>query len=111
MYPQGKFTTLDLCYTSSDLYQGASIELTDDLGSDHTPIIIKLNFKPISIKYKRRRRWIFKAENWSTWRQQLPSLNETNNLEENYNTLVEGLISTSEKVFHQTKENSKSKIF
>ena len=42
--PTRKHSTLDLCFVTSNLLSNSEVSLEADLGSDHTPTIIKINF-------------------------------------------------------------------
>jgi len=104
--PTRKFSTLDLCFVSPDLYPSSHIELTEDMGSDHTPLLIHINLKPTLCPTRRRKRWIFGGEkSWEEWRKKLPPVMDTIvDTEESSTKFVSALIDTSHEVFKTTKE-------
>lgn len=103
--PNRKFSTLDLCIATVDLFCQSEVRIGDDLGSDHAPVYVDINFVPISTPFKRRSRWILNDKVWDKWCQSLPDKMEGNiNLEESYDVFLNNIISTSEKFFRKTKE-------
>ena len=103
--PSRKFSTLDLCIVSSEIFQQSKISLADDLGSDHSPINININFTPELTTHKRRINWIFKDKAWSDWSHCLPEAEYGGlDLEGMYAKFRNNLLDTSSKVFKKTKE-------
>ena len=84
----------------------------EDLGSDHCPIMININFKPSTYSFKRRKRWIFgNAESWRRWSGELPEVpNHIPSLSQSYDNLLNNIISTSNNIFKTTKEEVKPKF-
>ena len=101
-----KFSTLDLCFVSSSLMSSSNVFLGEDMGSDHCPLKISINFKPDLTPFKRRKRWIFgNSKTWSDWRGALPVRTENeSSLENSYNKFLQSLSDTSRKFFKSTKE-------
>ncbi|GFS03200.1 RNA-directed DNA polymerase from mobile element jockey [Elysia marginata] len=52
----------DLTILSSDLHHKHNIQVLDDIGSDHLPILTTL-YEPCSRKFERKTRWNFKKAN------------------------------------------------
>ena len=46
-----------------------------DLGSDHTPVLSVLKFKPDLIEREKRPKWIIKEEKWEKWYEEVCKLN------------------------------------
>ena len=68
-----QFSTLDLCITNCELVPLCSVQLGQDLGSDHSPIQTNMNFSPILCLFKRRPRWIFgNSTQWQKFVSSLP---------------------------------------
>ncbi|GFR67525.1 RNA-directed DNA polymerase from mobile element jockey [Elysia marginata] len=61
---------LYLTILSSDLHHKHNIQMLDDIGSDHLPILTTLH-QPCSRKFERKTRWNFKKANWSRLKKQL----------------------------------------
>ena len=102
------YSTLDLVLVSNDLYQISSSSLYDDLGSDHMPVLTSISFTPHLTKGKKRPKWIFNPSNWQVWVQQLPEVSMAGgigSIESAYNSFASNILSTSENVFKQTKED------
>ncbi|GFR59057.1 RNA-directed DNA polymerase from transposon X-element [Elysia marginata] len=58
----------DLTILSSDLHHKHNIQVLDDIGSDHLPILTTLH-QPYSRKFERKTRWNFKKANWSRFKE------------------------------------------
>ena len=98
--PSRSFSTLDLCFLSSELFSVASIALLGDLGSDHTPIHIVLNYSPVTVRVQTRKRWIFGDVNeWNAWRNNLPPVTSSNDIHVNYEAFSNALLSASHSTF------------
>ncbi|GFR65706.1 RNA-directed DNA polymerase from mobile element jockey [Elysia marginata] len=63
----------DLTILSSDLHHKHNIQVLDDIGSDHLPILTTLH-KPCSRKFERKTRWNFKKANWSRFKEATDNL-------------------------------------
>ena len=101
--PTRSYSTLDLCFLSSELFSIAHLSLLDDLGGDHTPILISLNFSPIMVAGKTKRRWVFGQEgSWNLWRAALPPVNKSDILECNYSSFSDHLLLASHEIFKMT---------
>ena len=110
--PTKKFSTLDLCLISTNLYLSSTIELQRDLGSDHTPSLITVTFGLPVVQLATRRRWLFdKGGEWDEWRKKLPIVQVNNNtLQTNYKNFEQSLISTSNEEFSLSQKNTNTKI-
>ena len=110
--PTRSFSTLDLCFVSDTLVPSSTVELCeDDLGSDHSPILINFTFKPEIVKKKCRQRWIFdKGGCWSDWKMELPDPCPHEDFDENYNNFAKNMLVTTEKVFKKSSTNINPKF-
>ncbi|GFS22630.1 ATP-binding cassette sub-family A member 1, partial [Elysia marginata] len=63
----------DLTILSSDLHHKHNIQVLDDIGSDHLPILTTLH-QPCNKKFERKTRWNFKKANWSRFKQTTDNL-------------------------------------
>jgi hypothetical protein len=104
--PTRKFSTLDLCLVSVDLYPQSNVVLGEDLGSDHAPVYTEFNFSATITPFKRRSRWIFGDErSWSDWSCKLPDREDKAlTLEQSYDMFLSNLLNTSYEMFKRTKE-------
>lgn len=95
---------LDLCFVASHIYPSASVSLGEDLGSDHSPIVVHLLVRPATQLFKIRRKWKIKPELWGDYIQALPPIE--NHLgdqgEVNTNILSSNLTSNILKAAEQT---------
>ena len=62
--PTASFSTLDLSFASGDLFLLASVSRLEDLGSDHWPVLVKLNIKPNDKPISTRPRWKLTDDGW-----------------------------------------------
>ena len=109
--PTRSYSTLDLCFVSSNLLPNASIKLGEDLGSDHSPINILFNFKPENTVIKNKTRWIFnKGGSWSQWRETLPKAPDSDNFRTDYDDFKANIALTSEQIFKRSNEVVNSKF-
>ena len=53
------YSTLDLTFCSTNLFNKSQVHLDQDVGSDHTLINLIISIKPVLSAGKRRRRWKF----------------------------------------------------
>ena len=101
--PTRQFSTLDLCFLSSELFSLANLSSLDDLGSDHVPLLISLNFAPIIVKFQTRQRWIFgQNDQWAIWRAALPPSVPVADFQSNYDLFAERLLDASLHTFKMT---------
>ena len=101
--PSRKFSTLDLCFISPVFLPSAQVDLQTDLGSDHTPILLSISFKPVCTSSKSRKRWIFGSEKcWNDWRCNLPDPDNVTDLSSSYSAFSANLLQASTTVFKQT---------
>ncbi|KAF2360101.1 Endonuclease/exonuclease/phosphatase [Trinorchestia longiramus] len=102
---QNSFSTLDLTFLSAVLQPIASIS-TQDLGSDHYPIVTCIGVEPSSVRYKSRPSWRFGSGKWANWSAALqqPEMPEILDVEQGFNEFRKNLISASITTFEQTKE-------
>ncbi|GFR81082.1 RNA-directed DNA polymerase from mobile element jockey [Elysia marginata] len=63
----------DLTILSSDLHHKHNIQVLDDIGSDHLPILTTLH-QPCSKKFERKTRWNFKKANWCRFKETTDNL-------------------------------------
>ena len=101
----GKTSTIDLCFVSSNLFQHGDIQILDhNLDSDHEIIQIGVVFTIDLQKIECRPKWKFRGGNkWDDWRQQLPELKSNQEFASKYAETMENLISTSRRIFGMTK--------
>ena len=60
----------DLTILSADLENSCQIDVLDDIGSDHRPILIKVSMSGKSTtSYSRKPRWNFKKANWTRYKE------------------------------------------
>ena len=94
------FSTLDLVFVSPNLAHLSNCKLFNkDLSSDHTPVVTDLAFKPLASFGKKRQKWIFETDNWDRWRNTLPDLKFSDDLEENVNSFTDRVIEHSKTTF------------
>ena len=98
------FSTLDLSFVSINLFNISHISLGPDLGSDHLPVIIEISRSLQTYKARRRVKWIFDREAWSSFSASLPELKVSGDLEEDFSSLSSAILKTGEKFFKKTKE-------
>ena len=56
----------DLIVVSADLYEQITVRVGEDIDSDHSPVLIKIN-KLVKPEIKRRPFWSFKRANWNSF--------------------------------------------
>jgi len=101
----GRISTIDLCLVTSNLSTKCNVQLGEDCGSDHCPILVKVEIKPITVRMKSRPKWKFTDEGWGDFRQKLRDIYHT---DPNWNTetlnqeLTNSLYDAAETVFGQT---------
>ena len=101
--PTRQFSSLDLCFLSSELFPLTHLSSLEDLGSDHVPLLISLNFSPILVKFRNKKRWIFGPnDNWSIWRAALPPAAPVADFQSNYVSFTEHLLDASSSTFKMT---------
>ena len=101
-----QFSTLDLLFVSNNLFPMSQIQLGEDMGSDHEPIVANIAFKPELFKVKRRPRWLYENGSWSHWQERLPEIQTMPNasVTESSEIFSKALVETSLESFGQTKE-------
>ena len=57
----------DLTLMSADVYDSCQVQVIDDVGSDHLPILITIKSKTKQVSKKRRTLWNFKKTNWKAY--------------------------------------------
>lgn len=70
----GTSSTLDLCFVSTNINLGSSVEVGPCLSSDHNPVIIKICHSPKTVALKFRPKWKFNNVKWDDWRDGLASV-------------------------------------
>ena len=100
----GNFSTLDLCFVSTGLYPLSQVELQPEMGSDHEPLLVTVNFTPSVARIKTRGRWKFDDDKWDKWKDSLPVIEQGTNLQENCEIFSTCLTTASHKVFSRSKE-------
>ena len=104
--PGRKFFTLDLCFLSAGMFSQSSIYLGDDLGSDHTPVNININFEPVLTAFKCRPKWKFtNNKDWHKWASALPDPGpiDNNSALLTYDTFIDNILTAAHSTFQQTK--------
>ena len=105
--PSKKFSTLDLCLISVELFPQSSLGLAEDLGSDHYPTAIEINFKPVVNAMKKRPKWIFDPKSWDKWVSELGERQHNNqSLNDSFNSFKHNIINASNTTFKKTKSIS-----
>ena len=92
----------DLTMISSDIFDETSVQVLDDIGSDHKPILISISRQQGSKpKEKRRCLWNFKKANWQLFRQQtdrdFEKLPGNKNIEETYKQICDTILKNAKK--------------
>jgi len=101
----GTPSTLDLCLVSQALVPLSEVYLESDIGSDHNPVITKINIIPTLVKIKCRGRWKFRDEGWNDYRKTLPSVDNTEIsdqmvFEEVCEQFNNNILNTAKSIFH-----------
>ncbi|KAI9565064.1 hypothetical protein GHT06_008812 [Daphnia sinensis] len=100
-----KKSTLDLTIMSSQLAHSTSIKLGPHLGSDHLPIIFKLQTKEKIIKQKIQPKWKYKEKEWPKWNESITrklsekKFIESENPQEAFNIFHESVLESSKETF------------
>lgn len=99
-----KTSTLDLCFVSNKIMGMSSIDIMEDLGSDHGIISININFEPQLTPMLVRPRWKFDRENgWVKWIRALPPVEKSDRTYECYQVFVSNIVETTKGIFNKTK--------
>ena len=98
------YSTLDLTFVSSNLFPMSSVQLAEDMGSDHEPIWTRIAYSPELIQGRRLPRWKFESGRWDDWIKKLPQLSNKVELDDKVNTFQNSLMETSKSIFKLTKE-------
>ena len=99
----GRTSTLDLCIASHRIGNLVQLELGVDLGSDHCPVYIKINLRPVLMSAESRKRWKFRDDKWQEYRDNLVDLPEQlNSVEEGSDQISEGMRRAAEVTFGMT---------
>jgi len=103
-YATGNTSTIDLCFTTSNLFPLSSIELGEDCGSDHCPIHVEIQIKPNEAKIKSRKKWKFN-DKWEEYQGKIVEkmdINEQWNTEEINTHIINVIVETGKEIFGQT---------
>ena len=100
----GRSSTLDLCFISTQLFPTCNLELLEDFGSDHMPILINIQFNTHISGVQVRTRWLTGGKNkWNEWSDSLPNLEEQNDLNTYYNKFIDSINIANNTVFKLSK--------
>jgi len=100
----GATSTIDLCFATPNLYHVMKVELGEDCGSDHCPIMVEIMRQPTMAKQKTRPRWKFN-DNWADFRNKILDGIESDsdlNTEALNNHLIDVITKSGEEVFGKT---------
>ena len=103
------YSTLDLTFVSANLFNISDISIGEDLGSDHYPVILVIAVNLQIYTGKRRAKWIFDSDLWSSFTSLLPEVESRTTLQEKYDFIVHAIVTTGKKVFKMTKETYNTK--
>lgn len=108
--PTRKYSTLDLCFISDQLFPISDLNLMEDLGSDHLPTCINVNFNTQPAPLKVRSRWLVGQKGcWEKWVSHLPQINESSSIEEYYASFVGSINVANSGVFKLSNTEVKVK--
>ena len=91
----------DLTMISADIIDMISITVLEDIGSDHRPMLIKLDCQRTCIRGKRRTLWNFKKANWKDFQTltnaALNDVNEDKCINTTYSKICDAIITSAKK--------------
>ena len=109
--PTRSYSTLDLCFLSSELFLVSDLVMQGDLGGDHVPLQITMNFAPVTVSRVSIKRWKFKEDNgWSHWRSMLSPATPYADISMNYKAFSDNLLKASHEVFQLSSGTSNPKF-
>ena len=100
----GSFSTLDLCFVSTDLVPLSQISLEPEMGSDHETVLLSVNIVPSKAVFKSRQRWLFHKGSWSRWQMSLPEVPPNMPFEEEVEKFSAALFGAAESEFKRSNE-------
>ena len=100
----GRPSCLDLCLLSPNLATSSTMFRECDVGSDHAPILIKLNEDIIRSEVTSPRRWKLSGINWDTWRRNIlaPDVIVPNSPETINDSIVKSIMRASNEIISKT---------
>ena len=99
----GNTSCLDVCLCSPSLLESTNITRLEDIGSDHYPLLLKIEKPPIRNIIMNAPKWNLKGVNWNQWAKDIPSITinrNTTNVEALHNDI-------EERINHSNKINIK----
>ena len=107
---RGATSTLDLTLCSSNLVHLIEVKVMPDSGSDHFPILTKLNLTPETVIKEKRPKWKITNDRWEIWAENIEELTEVyENSEELNKAFTKSLTDAANKTFKKTAQISKTK--
>ena len=98
-------STLDLAFLSNNMIMGAILKVGPDLSSDHVPIEVTINHKPVVRVLKRRPKWKLEGVDWKAWSAGLADINYDSDA--SLNELNRKLVSSlKESTYHIARTSS-----
>ena len=68
----GKYSTIGLTFTSTDMANSVEIQKPCDFDSDHEILSLKLEINPVRAGYQPVKLWKFQEKLWDSWKHNLP---------------------------------------
>ena len=100
----GTFSTLDLCFVSTDLMPLSHLTLEPEIGSDHEPVLLSISVVPSKATFKSRRRWLFHKGSWGRWQLSLPEVPQGGSFDEEVEEFQTALLEAAANEFERRKE-------
>jgi len=104
----GTPSTLDLCFVSLALAPLSEVYMESDIGSDHDPVITRINIIPTLAKIKCRRRWKFDGGKWTDFCGSLLPINDREiqnqtQFHESHEEITENILSAAKSTFRLSR--------
>ena len=107
----GATSTIDLTLCSPDFLSMINIVTLADAGSDHTPLLCIVQFKPDTIPRGKKPKWKIDEDNWEKWHQELRKyvLYPEEDTDKEVEQLTESIIKAADATFKKTSNRVKDK--
>ena len=110
----GKTACIDLCLCCPTLLPKLSVNTQADMGSDHLPVLVKMQISPEKVARGRRKKWKTKNANATTWTAWQTNVNNFppqvyDPLEDRYKHLKESILTPSAEIFKKSSDKIETK--
>ena len=112
----GKYSTIDLTFTSSDIINSVEIQKPCDFDSDHEVLSLTLEINPVRSRFQPVKFWKFQDKLWNSWKHNLDQKaseikTSDQSVESLSNKITSAIIASSERIFgykqpHPKRQNS-----